>query len=135
MRFGFSRFRASGRCRQLLAHALAAYWICNAAVAQIEERLPNPVNDVSVKPYSDVGLVSVGRFSGSGFVLKNPRIILSAAHVFHDDDGNLEFQDATWHRQHHDQFFPVFILGNSPASHLVVYRALRLWCDGGGERG
>ena len=107
MSFEFSRFRAGGRCRLLLAHALAASWIINSASAQIEQRLPNPVSDVSVKPYSDVGLVSSSGGSGSGFVLKSPRVILSAAHVFHDDDGNLEFQDATWHRQHHGQFFPL----------------------------
>ena len=98
MSIGLSKFCEDHRYRQLFVCALAASWICNAAVAQIEERLPNPVNDVSVKPYSDVGLVSVRRSSGSGFVLKSPRVILSAAHIFHDDDGILEFQDATWHR-------------------------------------
>ena len=106
MGFGFSQFRAGGRYRLLYACTLTASWICNEAVAQIEERLPNPVNDVSVKPYSDVGFVSAPGATGSAVVVKSPRVILSAAHIYHDDDGNLEFQDATWHRQHHDRFFP-----------------------------
>ncbi len=74
--------------------------VCALAVFNAKAVLPYPVSENAIEqyPYSTVGMLSAGSFTGSGTAVAS-RVVISAAHVFYDDsEGALIDAPFEWYR-------------------------------------
>jgi len=87
------------RCSLCWALFFGALVSPEQATAQTYTASPIPAGSYGSYPYNFTGLITTPTGSGSGAVVKNPRVVYSCAHVVFDDEAlDPWLSDVRWHR-------------------------------------
>jgi len=83
-------------------------------------QLPKPVPDQTVAPYANAGLIYSSRAQGSASVYYNPRILVTAGHVFTTRGGVVDTSGAEFFLQYHSSTAPARGTG-TPIARLILF--------------